>query len=168
MAVDREKEIQKARDASLKYLSARARSVHEMREKLRQKEISEEVVDQVVADLERLKLLDDREFARNWVESRMRNRPAGALKLAQELRKKGIDKAVIDDLLEEFGEALDSIETATALLRRQKWRYAGLEEVKAKRRMLGFLARRGYESGTVYKAIDKVWEELQRNDLEGD
>ena len=42
------------------------------------------------------------------------------------------------------------------------------EETKAKRRMLGFLARRGYEQETARKAIEQVWEELQRNDLERD
>ena len=103
-----------------------------MRDKLRDKEFGDELIDQVVADLERLHLLDDRAFARGWIESRMRNRPSGTFRLARELHQKGIDKEIVDELLEEFGDELDSAETAAGLLRRQGWRYTGLEEMKAK------------------------------------
>jgi len=168
MLASLEDEVKKARDVGLSYLSARARSVQEVREKLRQKRFSTEVIDQVVADLERLKLLDDRALARNWVELRMRHRPAGAFRFAQDLRSRGIDKNIIDEVLEEFREELDSTKAAVALLRRQRGRYAGLEETKAKRRMLGFLARRGYEPETAREAVEAIWRELQENDREGD
>lgn len=167
MAGEQESEVQKARDAGFNLLSARARTVYELREKLRRKEFSDGLIDQVVADFQRLKLLDDREFARNWVESRRRNRPAATAKLALELRRKGVAGEVIDEVLTECGGELDTSETAADILRRQGWRYAGLEEMKAKRRMLGFLARRGYGQETARKAIEQIWKELQRNDLEG-
>ncbi|MBT4496742.1 MAG: regulatory protein RecX [Gemmatimonadetes bacterium] len=168
MAEEKPNDLQKARDAAFNYLSVRSRSIREMRDKLRDKEFGDELIDQVVADLERLHLLDDRAFARGWIESRMRNRPSGTFRLARELHQKGIDKEIVDELLEEFGDELDSAETAAGLLRRQGWRYTGLEEMKAKRRMLGFLARRGYDADTARKAIETVWEELQQNDVEGD
>ncbi|MEW6753694.1 MAG: regulatory protein RecX [Candidatus Latescibacterota bacterium] len=150
----------KAREVALAYLASRARSVQEVNRRLRQKGFSEAVTEAVVADLLRLRLLDDRAFARIWVESRMRHRPMGSHRLVQELRGKGVDAASIDEALAEHKAAVDSAEVAAGLLRRQAWRYAGVEEGKARSRMLGFLARRGYDHDTAASAVARVLEEL--------
>ena len=161
-------QLQKAKDAAYNYLSYRARSVKELREKLVQKEFAEESIEQVVDDLQRQKLLNDREFARRFVEARL-GRANGSRKLAQELRRKGIETEIIDEVLGEFAATLDSEERAMGLLGKQAWRYRGLERDKAKRRMLGFLARRGYDAQMARSAVDKVWQELQEleDEVEG-
>ena len=160
--------LQKAKDAAYNYLSYRARSVKEVRDKLVQKEFAEEIIEQVVDDLQRQKLLNDREFARRFVEARL-GRANGSRKLAQELRRKGIETEIIDEVLGEFAATLDSEERAVGLLGKQAWRYRGLERDKAKRRMLGFLARRGYDAQMARSAVDKVWQELQEleDEVEG-
>jgi regulatory protein len=158
-------QLQKAKDAAYNYLSYRARSVKEVRDKLVQKEFAEEIIEQVVDDLQRQKLLNDREFARRFVEARL-GRANGSRKLAQELRRKGIETEIIDEVLGEFAATLDSEERAMGLLGKQAWRYRGLERDKAKRRMLGFLARRGYDAQMARSAVDKVWQELE-DEVEG-
>ena len=158
-------QLQKAKDAAYNYLSYRARSVKEVRDKLVQKEFAEEIIEQVVDDLQRQKLLNDREFARRFVEARL-GRANGSRKLAQELRRKGIETEIIDEVLGEFAATLDSEERAVGLLGKQAWRYRGLERDKAKRRMLGFLARRGYDAQMARSAVDKVWQELE-DEVEG-
>ena len=155
-----DEQLQKAKDAAYNYLSYRARSIKEVRDKLVQKEFAEEIVEQVVADLQRQKLLDDREFARRFVEARL-GRANGSRKLAMELRRKGVESEIVDETVAEFADTLDSEERAIALLGKQAWRYRGLERDKAKRRMLGFLARRGYDAQMARSAVDKVWQELQ-------
>ena len=161
-------QLQKAKDAAYNYLSYRARSVKEVRDKLVQKEFAEEIIEQVVDDLQRQKLLNDREFARRFVEARL-GQANGSRKLAQELRRKGIETEIIDEVLGEFAATLDSEERAMGLLGKQAWRYRGLERDKAKRRMLGFLARRGYDAQMARSAVDKVWQELQEleDEVEG-
>ena len=168
MTTAAENEIQKARQISLTYLSARARSIHEVREKLRKEGFADGAVGQVIADLQRLSLLDDREFARRWIESRLARKPAGARKFRQDLQHKGIEQELIAEVLEEFREDLDSETAAVGLLSQQRWRYNGLDELKAKRRMLGLLARRGYEQDVARKAVEQVWEEMQSDEFEGD
>ena len=164
-----EDEVQKARQIGLTYLTARAWSIHEVREKLRRAEFEAAVIDQVIENLKRLNLLDDREFARRWVESRIEGKKlAGRRKFLQDLQRKGIEQDIIAEVLEEFAEDLESGTAAAKLLRRQLWRYNGLDERKAKRRMLGLLARRGYEQELALKTVEQVWEEMQSNDLERD
>ena len=161
-------QLQKAKDAAYNYLSYRAQSVKEVRDKLAQKEFAEETIEQVVDDLQRQKLLNDSEFARRFVEARL-GRANGSRKLAQELRRKGIETEVVDEVLGEFAATLDSEERAIGLFGKQAWRYRGLERDKAKRRMLGFLARRGYDAQMARSAVDKVWQELQEleDEVEG-
>ncbi len=169
MATSPEDEDQQARQIGLNYLSGRARTIHEVREKLRKEEFSATVIDRAVEDLKRLNLLDDREFARRWIESRVEGkRPAGGRKFAQDLGRKGIAPGIITQVLEEFKEDIESESAAMNLLSQQWWRYDELDEHKAKRRMMGLLARRGYQQELALKAVEQVWEEKQRNDLEGD
>ena len=152
----------------LTFLSARDRSVQEMREKLRQKKFTADVIEEAIADLRRLNLLDDRTFAHRWVESRLRGKPAGRRKFARDLRRKGIHPDIIASVLEEFRESLETEAGAVNVLRRLAWRYRGLNRVKAKRRMFGLLGRRGYERETALKAIEQVLEEMEHDDLKGD
>ncbi|MFL2542132.1 MAG: regulatory protein RecX [Candidatus Latescibacterota bacterium] len=163
-----DEQLQKAKDAAYNYLSFRSRSIKEVRDKLLQKQFCEHIVEQVVVDLNRQKLLDDCEFARRFVEARL-SRAIGSRKLAQELRRKGVETDIVDEVLGEFADVLDSEERATELLGKQAWRYRGLERDKAKRRMLGFLARRGYDAQMAMSAVDKVWQEIQelQDEVEG-
>ena len=159
-------QLQKAKDAAYRYLSYRARSVAEVQDKLKEKDFAAEIVAEVVADLQRQKLLDDREFARRWVEARL-PRAHGARRLAQDLRHKGVAAGVVDEVLAEYASVLDSGERAAELLSKQAWRYRGLAPDKAKRRMLGFLARRGCDQEMARAAVEQVWQELA-NEVEGD
>ena len=159
--------FQKARHLALDYLGRRDRSVREVREKLLTKEFPDTVVEQVVDGLQKAALLDDRNFARRWIESKMRNRPSGPARIVQDLQRRGVERNIVEEVLEEFQGALGTEEEATALLRGQQWRYAGLEKAKAHRRMGSYLGRRGYQLEIVYKAVKTVWQEIEQDDLEG-
>ena len=159
-------QLQKAKDAAYRYLSYRARSVAEVRDKLREKDFAAEVIAEVIDDLQRQQLLDDREFARRWIEARL-PRAYGVCKLAQDLRHKGVAAGVVDEVLSEYAPVLNSSERTVALLSKQAWRYRGLAPDKAKRRMLGLLARRGCDAEMARAAVEQVWQELA-NEVERD
>lgn len=158
-----------ARKVGLDYLSGRNRTVAQVRRHLRKAAFEPEDVEVAIADLMRLKLLDDEQYARQWVEARLREkRPAGRRKFALDLRRKGVDPGRIDIVMDEYRERLESGEVVVDLLRRQQWRYRGLDQVTARRRMLGYLSRRGYDRETADSAVQQVWEEIQDNDVAGD
>ena len=163
-----EETLNKARQVAMRYLSGRDRSVHQVRQKLVEKEFAAAIVDQVIADLERHNLVDDRALAHRWVQVRVEGKGAGPAKLAQDLRRRGISQDIVKDVLEEFADILSSADAAADLLRKQRRRYVGIEKHKAQQRMNGFLARRGYQGDVVSKAVKQVWEEIREHDLEGD
>ena len=113
----------KAKEAALNLLSYRARSEEEISQKLRKKGFDHGNVEQVIADLKRVNLLDDYEFACQWIKDRLKNRPRGLTLLKQELIKKGIEKEIIKKALDECYPEDGEVNRAAALIRNREKRY---------------------------------------------
>jgi len=88
-------------EAAARFLEARPRSVAEVRRRLGGAGYRPELVEGAIDRMIELGMLDDEAFARGWVESRDRARPRGERALREELRLKGIDREVIEHVLDE-------------------------------------------------------------------
>jgi regulatory protein len=85
--------------AAMRFLETRSRSIAEVRRRLTGAGYRADLVDGAISRLAELGVLDDEAFARGWVESRDRARPRGERALRDELRLKGIDRTVVDEVL---------------------------------------------------------------------
>jgi len=145
-----------AREAALNLLSFRARSAVELRRRLVRKEFPPEVADECIASLQEAGLLDDAAFAASFVRDRMRFRPRGRMRLAQELRARGVDAdtahAAIGEAME--GEDVSELELAREVAARWSPR-AGEDPLRARRRLYGLLARRGFGGETVRRIMEE-------------
>ncbi len=94
-------------DAAARFLEARPRSVAEVRRRLTTAGYRAELVEAAIARLTELGYLDDEAFARAWLESRDRARPRGELALRRELQLKGIERALVEQVLAERRETGD-------------------------------------------------------------
>ena len=138
-------EAARATSAALAFLGYRPRSEKEVRDRLRQKAYTPEAVDQAVAKVAGWGYLDDASFARLWVDGRGANR--GRRLLEQELRQKGVRRDTAREALDDA--ALDE-RTAALEAGRKRLRQLGTADPAATRRRLGgFLVRRGYGYDTV-------------------
>ncbi|RKY58354.1 MAG: hypothetical protein DRP94_06565 [Candidatus Latescibacterota bacterium] len=152
-----EDQVRRAKKIAFRYL-ARARTTKQVRERLLEEGFGEDVVGEVVGRLEELGLLDDREFARAWVEERLRLRPRWRRALKEELLRKGISEEVAEEALDEELSEVDEARLAEGLLRRAEGRYRNLEPDKALRRMRDFLLRRGFS----WEAVKEVTRKLRK------
>jgi regulatory protein len=129
----------------LRLLTARARSRAELIGKMAKHGYPDEVAETVLSRLVSVGLVDDEDFAAQWVRSRHMYSGKGKRALAAELRIKGVDAEVI-------AAALDGIDAgaergrAEQLVERKLRREALAEgdDPKVMRRLVGMLARRGY------------------------
>lgn len=135
-----------------------------MRDRLAKRGCELTDIDTVVCDLEDLGLLDDRKFVQRWIETRRQRRPEGVPKVMRDLLRRGVDKAVIEQVLGELDDELGSRDEALELLRRNRNRYLGLEATKAQRRMYGLLARRGFDPDTTRTAVERAWSEMESDE----
>jgi regulatory protein len=151
---------QKAMDTALSYLETRMRSRKEVTDRLRRGQFEPDVIEKVLERLSELKLIDDAEFAGRWVASRAKpesSRSIGKKRLQNELIAKGISKEQVENAVERI---TDDDELALALKAAEKKarnRPADRDELFAQRRKLaGFLQRRGFNWDICKKVIDRL------------
>jgi regulatory protein len=133
-----------AMSRALHSLAFRARSAHELRERLARAGYAGQTVSEVLGRLGELGYLDDEEFARNAAREKARKR-YGPRRIYGELRQAGVDEEVAQEVVEEEFAGRSELEEARAAVRR---RYnTGERSVAQARRVHGFLMRRGYSAG---------------------
>lgn len=156
-------------EAAAAFLAVRPRSVEEVRRRLRHLGYRHDLVDGVVARLAALGYLDDEAFARAWVESRDRAHPRGAGALRRELSLKGVDRPVVDAVLDERDHAAAEArgraddETATPdqvaadRLLARKAAVLGRETDARRRRQKAYalLARHGFSPDVIAAALGR-------------
>jgi len=144
-------EKRKALNAAFRFLSFRPRSEKELRDKLSEKSYKSEIIDAAIERLRELKYIDDEDFAKLWIKERMSQK--GKIVLRQELLKKGIDKKLIEDMLE--GINTDSeLQAAKELVDKKRGFQRDFEREEAYKKIGGFLLRRGFNYDTVKKIIE--------------
>jgi regulatory protein len=151
-------------EAAARFLEARSRSVAEVRRRLGRAGYRSELVEGAIARLTELGMLDDETFGRAWVESRDRARPRGEIALRRELALKGVDRAIVDELLDERrdgapgadgdGEAVGvDLAAARRLLARNERALARVADPRVRRqRAYALLARNGFDPDTCRQA----------------
>lgn len=150
--------IEQAKESALRLLAVRARSRAELAQRLSAKGYSPEVTEQVLDRLAEVGLIDDADFARQWVRQRHGFSGKGRRALEQELRRKGVSQEDSAAALEGV-TADDEYERATELVRRKlRSLPAGLDREKAIRRLVGMLARRGYGHSVAYAVVKSEYD----------
>jgi len=135
---------------ALRQISRRPHTTEEIRMKLHRKQAPARVIEMVIERLQVAKLLDDHSFAQAWVENQQSFRPRGHKALRVELRKKGIENEIIDAVLEDF----DDKEAAYRAAAKATSRYRSLPPEIGERRLLAYLARRGFSYSLCRKVVD--------------
>jgi regulatory protein len=145
-----------AYNRALDYLSYRPRSRAEIDTYLQKRGMSEGQIEGIIERLERAGLLDDGAFAEFWVENRERFRPRGLRALRYELRAKGLS----DEIIEQALASVDVSESAYQSARRKARQWEHLDQQMFHRKMVEYLARRGFEYEVAREAAERHWTEL--------
>ena len=93
-------EFETALNRAMHFLSFRARSQQEMQTYLLKKGFEPALIDRVITRLKEEKLVDDLDFAQNWLDSRQRFRPRSKSLMKLELRQKGVAETEIEQALQ--------------------------------------------------------------------
>ena len=162
-----EEALQQAIERTYNYLSYRQRSREEVRRYLRRKQTAPEIIDAALERLDRLELVNDHEFASFWAENREQYSPRGARAIKNELRMKGVNREVVDELIsdekdEEFALRAGR-KKALSLLHHHSMDY-----MTFRTRLGSFLQRRGFHYEVVARTVKALWKELKPEDVEED
>lgn len=151
-----EKLLKRARNTAYRYLTIRSRSRSEVAQKLRDREFPPDIISSVIDHLIKLGYLNDEQFARDWAASRVRSRGFGRRRLEQELRIKGIGSDIIRDTLGTLFEDSSEADIARKEADRKLKTLARFEPEVRRRRLAGFLERKGFSSETIRAILRSV------------
>ncbi|HUR15006.1 MAG TPA: regulatory protein RecX [Mycobacteriales bacterium] len=148
---------EQAREICLRLLAAGPRTAGELATRLRAKGVPDEVATEVLTRFADVGIVDDALFARMWVDSRHRSRGLSGRALSQELRRKGVDDAVVREAVGEL-DPEEEVATARSLVRRKLGATRGLTTEARVRRLAGLLARKGYPAGLAFRVVKEELE----------
>jgi regulatory protein len=139
----------------LRLLTARARTRAELATQLAKRGYPDDVAERVLDRLGDVGLVDDRDFAEQWVRSRRVNAGKGKRALASELRTKGVEDEVIAEALADIdagAERARAEQLVADKLRRERLADDG-DDTKVARRLVAMLARRGYGQTLAFDVV---------------
>jgi regulatory protein len=148
-------EFGRALNHAYRLLGYRQRSERELSERLRKKGFGKKTVEEVLVRLRELGYVDDGEFARTLRRKAEGEKLLGAAGARRYLRRMGIPADTAGEALEGYDEA----EAAGRLVRKKLGSMRGVPETARKRRLAGYLKRRGYSTRTVLRALRADTEE---------
>jgi regulatory protein len=148
-----EKREEQARALCLRLLTARARTRAELAGQLQKRGYPDDVSMTVLDRLGDVGLIDDAGFAQQWVESRRANAGKGKRALAAELRTKGLDNDVIAAALNGIDASAEHDRAVTLVQTRLRRENLDGDQTKVARRLVGMLARRGYNESMCFDIV---------------
>ena len=146
---------------SLRFLSYRPRSEKEIIDYLKKKSSSvktsegqEKLIESIIKKLKEYKFIDDVEFAKFWIEQRTKFKHKPIRVIEYELKQKGINKDLIDEVLSSFESSKEvDLESAKKLAEKKLDFYRSLNPKKRQEKVMSYLLRRGFNYEVVKKAL---------------
>ena len=154
-----ESDSQRARSYIDYLLAARSYSTGLLNVKLEQKGFDRSVIKPILLDYMNRGLLDNRKFARQLVESMLRNRPAGRRYIIARLQQKYVPRKLAGDVVDDLFSDIDESDLALRVLRK-RWSYFSKFELDiARRKAYNYLSRRAINYRAAQQAFDMMVKE---------
>ena len=157
--INPEKARTKTFDRAVNLLTYKARSIKELRERLLEKDwTNEQIVDEVIEKLKSYNYLNDETFAKNLAASKLRQKPMGKRLLQQKLSLKKLDKETVETAMEKAFEEMpedELIDRAIAKRLRLKGKPETREDAK---KFYDYLLRQGFS----YDLVSSKMRELAK------
>lgn len=125
----------------------------QLTEKMVTKNCPPDIIEETLTRLEQMYLLDDNEFAESYVRSKQTMRK-GKRKIAQDLKQKGIDAAIIEQVLSDTTDE-DETERAREVILKKLKSTQRLERHKRVNRLVSGLVRNGYNMGIAFSVVNE-------------
>jgi regulatory protein len=134
---------------ALALVAARTKTSWEVEVYLARKGASDKLIDNIIAKLTRIGLIDDEKYVQSFISNRKGLRPTSKRKLNAELRKKHISTSLIDQALSSYGTDNDALEAVIS----QKMKQAKYHD---KLKLMQYLARQGFAYDDIKSALSLV------------
>jgi len=141
---------------AFRLLERRPFAARDLARRLMQKGHPAKAAQAAVDKASQMGIVDDRTFTRHYIETRAA-RGRGPLRLRRDLTALGVERGVVDRILGEvLGSDNGQYPDAEALARKRLGQLKGLPASAQRRRLVAFLARRGYGGDSVRQMVGRL------------
>ena len=150
-------DLEAACRAAVRLLATRSRSRADLRRRLVQKQHPPAAADGALARLEARGLLEDRRFAREYAASHA-PRGRGPSRLLKDLLAQGVERGTAEEAVRValVDEGIDPASAARAVAEKRARQLADLPLAVRRRRLLAYLARRGFQGSEVRGLVEEL------------
>lgn len=147
--------LNKTYENILKFASLRPRSKMEFSVWFKKHKIDEVLHNKLLKKLKRLDLVGDKKFAVWWIDQRLQFKCKSEKELILELKAKGIEKNIIDDVISDAN--INEIQTAKKLIQKKKYLWEKYDDFEARKKASNYLMRKGFGWDVIREVVNKLY-----------
>ncbi len=158
----KESQLNKLIDKAARFLSYRPRSEKEVVDYLRQKIAKQESIKfsqtdksplilAAIAKFKKYQYLNDLEFAKWWVQSRLNTRPVGTYLIKTQLQKKGVSPEIIEEVITSLPSQIELAKNIA--IKKLSKKINQLSPLEFKKKAYRYLLSRGFDYDTVKETV---------------
>ena len=144
----------KALSKAIKYMGSAIKSSQQIRDYLKKKEYTSDVIDYVIDKMVEYKYLDDVNYCKSFIATY--SNKYGKLKLISALKSKGISESIIDEVFTEDVRLQDSIDKVA-----EKYLKNKIINSETLIKLNRFLYSRGYEFDKINECVNRIRNNMQ-------
>lgn len=149
-------DIERAKSRAINYISGKLKTKYEVRLKLKEKDFTEDIIDEVIDILEKEEYLNDRLYCEVFIEDKKQLNGYGKNKIKSLLIQKGISKSVFEDFLDEF-EYEEEFDNALKMGIKKLNLLSNEEDVFTKKqKLINYLAYRGFSFDVINDVLREI------------
>lgn len=149
-------DIERAKSRAINYISGKLKTKYEVRLKLKEKDFTEDIIDEVIDILEKEEYLNDRLYCEVFIEDKKQLNGYGKNKIKSLLIQKGISKSVFEDFLDEF-EYEEEFDNALKMGIKKLNLLSNEEDIfKKKQKLINYLAYRGFSFDVINDVLREI------------
>lgn len=149
-------DIERAKSRAINYISGKLKTKYEVKLKLKEKDFTEDIIDEVIDILEREEYLNDRLYCEVFIEDKKQLNGYGKNKIKSLLIQKGVSKSVFEDFLDEF-EYEEEFDNALKMgIKKLNLLSNEDDNSKKKQKLINYLAYRGFSFDVINDVLREI------------
>ncbi|MGG4496684.1 RecX family transcriptional regulator [Brevibacillus reuszeri] len=154
-------EKHKAYLGALRYLGFRPRTSSQLHAYLLEKGFEPKIAEEICRRCEEQGYIDDKAFAKQWVDERLRIKPRSLYMLRMELQQRGVDRSIVEEAVSHVSKESE-LEAARSLIEKKARRLQGPPNPDEERKLLSMLMRKGFS----HSIVQQIRGELRQRERE--
>ena len=143
-----------SRDYCLKLITIKDRTEKEIRTKLKEKNFDENTIEEEIEFLSNYGYINDNRYAQHFTSDAINIKKWGKSRIRTELLRRGVDRDVVDEVIEEAFSETDDDRLYTEMEKRFK--NADFSNMKERTRIFNFYLRRGFSPDEIKGAMNRL------------